>query len=204
MLSESAAALIAVVIRRIRPSFRFVIAMSAMRDRSRWSFDPSKFVVTSRYPDWRDGCHVGPRGQTIRGPCPNRIRGADLRCGSHGRGLARRRFCTTSVHSTPRDGLGRFDSKTNNCFALSHRYRASGTAMKKPDEVRSASQAFALASNQRPTTEKGSVRVRTPRADPMTAWRESFVRYHAIPRGSSASCLTGRPRALELTSVPFW
>src|SRR5207253_9612527 len=117
MLSESAAALIAVMIRRIRPSF--LDAMSALR--TRWSFDPDKFVVTSRSPDWRDGCHVGPRGQTIRGPCPNRIRDADLRCGHRRRGLARRRFCTTSVQSAPRDRLGLFNDKTNRVTLLSHR-----------------------------------------------------------------------------------
>src|SRR5439155_12165182 len=109
MLSESAAALIAVVIRRIRPSFRFVIAMSAMRDRSRWSFDPDKFVVTSRSPDWRDGCHVGPRGQTIRGPCRNRIRVAELRCGDGGVGLAWRGLCATRVNWAHPNRLGRSD-----------------------------------------------------------------------------------------------
>src|SRR2546428_6402432 len=127
MLTESAAAVIAVVIRRIRPSFRLIDRVDRDKFRKRevravCGF--CEFVVTSRSQEWLDGDSRRPP-ESIRGPYPNRTQDTWSPGQEHRRGLARRRFCATSGHLAPPDRLGRAPPHTGSGAPLSPRHRGS-------------------------------------------------------------------------------
>src|SRR3989442_12103783 len=108
-------------------------------------------------------------------------------------GLTSRRFCNTSRQSAPWVGLRRSVDKTDWHPVLSHRYRAPGTAMKKPDDVPSASQAWLLESNHSPTIEGGT----TCAAAGACTWPKEAppalpLRNPALPTEPAANSSTGR------------
>src|SRR2546428_6832514 len=100
MLTESAAAVIAVVIRRIRPSFRLIDRVDRDKFRKRevravCGF--CEFVVTSRSQEWLDG-DSRPPPESIRGPYPNRTQDTWSPGQKNPRRLAPRRFFPKCGH----------------------------------------------------------------------------------------------------------
>src|SRR2546428_8580716 len=98
MLTESAAAVIAVVIRRIRPSFRLIDRVDRDKFRKREVRAVRglcEFVVTSRSQEWLDGDSRRPPGRSIRGPYPNPTQDTGSLGQEHRRRLAPRRVFTT-------------------------------------------------------------------------------------------------------------